>query len=253
MIHALLLAIVFARPTPLAAESPSPSRAETYLSQMDDLWRGDASHALMRMRIKTANYERVLELEAWSKGRKRTLVRVLAPAKDAGVTTLKDGGNIYSYLPRTDRVIKLDANLLGSSWMGSHFTHDDLVKGSRFNEDYDGRISFEGPKKGEDIVELTLTPKRGAAVVWGRIVMALDSKTSMPLEWTYFDQDGTPARRIVFGEPRDVQGRPVPARLRLIPAGLSGEWSELEYDSLETGIAVDDAAFSLARLRCRGR
>ncbi|MEZ4238359.1 MAG: hypothetical protein R3F59_19855 [Myxococcota bacterium] len=56
------------------------------------------------MHVKTANYDRTMKMQIWSKGTTKTLVRILeAPQKDAGVTTLKVDDNLWNYLPKVDR------------------------------------------------------------------------------------------------------------------------------------------------------
>jgi outer membrane lipoprotein-sorting protein len=257
----LALALFLGRPTATAAATPtagalepgrSDPRAVELLRRVDDLWRGDGSHTVMTMRVKTSHYERTLKLEAWTQGKAKTLVEILAPAKDAGTMTLKNGEAIYTYLPRTDRTIKLNAGMMGGSWMGSHFTNDDLVKDSRLSDDYISRISFEGPRGGRDVIEMTLMPKATAAVVWGRIVVAIDAKTLMPLRSVYDDEDLKPARTMTFGEIKDFGGRMAPASLRLTPADLPGEYTELTYQSMAFDPALGPDTFSLARLKRRG-
>jgi hypothetical protein len=235
------------------ASRESDPRAVALLQKFDDLWRGDSSHTVMSMKIKTAHYERTLKLEAWSKGKYKTLVKILAPAKDAGTMTMKNMDAIYTYLPRTDRTIKLNAGMMGGSWMGSHFTNDDLVKGSRMSEDYISRVSFEGKRSGRDIIELTLIPKPEAAVVWGKIVAAMDASTSFPVSCAYYDEDMKLARSMVFGDIKDFGGHKAPASMRLIPADLPGESTELDYGEIVLGQEVDDGMFSLARLQHRGK
>jgi hypothetical protein len=242
-----------AGPSLRAAPAQSDPRAVALLRTVDDLWRGDASHEVMRMHIKTVHYERTLKLEAWSKGKYRTLVSILAPAKDAGTMTLKNNDAIYTYLPRTDRTIKLNAGMMGGSWMGSHFTNDDLVKGSRLSEDYISTVSFEGSRGGRQVIELTLVPRPDAAVVWGKIVTVLDAADKMPLLSTYYDEDLKPARSMEFGAIKDFGQRKAPSSMRLVPAGLPGESTELDYESLQLDAGVTDDTFSLARLQRRGK
>jgi outer membrane lipoprotein-sorting protein len=234
-------------------EELSDPRAVELLTKVDDLWRGEASHTVMTMRVKTAHYQRSLTLEAWSKGKHKSLVSILKPAKDAGTITLKNGDAIYTYLPRTDRTIKLNAGMMGGSWMGSHFTNDDLVKGSRLSEDYVSKVSFEGQREGRKVVELTLLPRVSAAVVWGKIVTTIDAATLMPISSAYFDEDLKEVRRMTFGELKDFGQRKAPSRLRLTPVDPPGEWTEMEYGSLQIDEGVTDDTFSLARLKRRGR
>jgi hypothetical protein len=249
----LALALCLSPALPAAQPTQSDPRAVALLAKVDDLWRGDASHTVMTMRVKTAHYERTLELEAWTKGKYRTLVDILAPAKDAGTITLKNNESIYTYLPRTDRTIKLNAGMMGGSWMGSHFTNDDLVKGSRLSEDYISVVSFEGKRGGQDVLELTLWPRPAAAVVWGKIVTVIDAATDMPIQSTYYDEDLKLVRRMDFGAIKDFGQRKAPATLKLTPAGLPGEWTELDYQTMQLDGAISDDTFSLARLKRRGR
>jgi hypothetical protein len=249
-----LLACLLALPSLMpAATGPQEARAEALLRKVDDLWRGDASHTVMSMRVKTAHYQRTLKLEGWSKGTEKTLVRILAPAKEKGTVTLKSGEAIYTYLPRTDRTIKLNSGMMGGSWMGSHFTNDDLVRESRMSADYRSSITFEGQRGGKAVLELTLIPRETAAVVWGKIVTELDAQSLIPVSSTYYDEDLKASRRMVFKDIKDFGGRLAPAVMHLDPLDYPGEWTELEYETLTLNPPLDDAFFSLSRLKRRGR
>ena len=109
---------------------------EALLTATDDAARGQSSVAVIAMEVKTANYERTMKMKAFSKGTDKSLVRILEPAKDAGVSTLKVDENLWNYLPKVDRTMKVPAGMMSGSWMGSHFTNDDLVRESRLSEDF---------------------------------------------------------------------------------------------------------------------
>lgn len=235
----------------LSAQALAADRATELLKRVDDLWRGDASHARMRMRVKTERYERQMALEAWSQGTEKTLVRILEPKREKGTATLKSGESIYTYLPRTDRTIKLNAGMMGGSWMGSHFTNDDLVQEARLSEDFDARITFEGVRDGQKLVELTLIPKEDAAVVWGKIVTLVEAESLNPLKTIYFDEDLKPARTMSFHDVRLLGGRQAPARMRMVPADKPKEYTEMTYELLELDPALAPGLFSLQSLRKR--
>ncbi len=57
-------------------------RAITILGEIDDMWRGESSKAVVSMKVKTANYTRTMKMEAWSKGKDKTLVRITYPLKE---------------------------------------------------------------------------------------------------------------------------------------------------------------------------
>lgn len=227
----------------------SSERALEILREIDDMWRGESSHGILTMEVKTAHYTRTLRLETWSKGKENTLVRILYPLKEKGTATLKSGSSIYTYLPQTDRTIRLTSGMMMGSWMGSHFTNDDLVKESRLTEDYYVNIVFEGEKDGREIMEFDLTPKPDAPVVWGKITLVTRAEDHLPLEEIYYDEEMSVARTMTFSDIKEMGGRKIPARLKVVPADRPEEYTRLIYHEIEFDVGLDGSFFSLARLR----
>ncbi len=238
--------------TPLSLEDlPKDPRlkAERIMSYIDDLWRGDSSRAKLTMTVHTEHWSRTLKMKAWSLGKDYSLIRILSPKKEAGTATLKYGNKIFNYLPKTDRTIKITSGMMMGSWMGSHFTNDDLVKESRFSEDYTFEVLFEGLRDGREIWEIQLLPKPDAAVVWGKIIFSITQKDFLPLQSIYFDEDGNRIRTMRFSGAKRMGNRLIPAIMRLTPDDGSGEYTELIYDSLEFNIGLKKAFFSLRNLK----
>jgi len=230
-------------------DNSSRERAKEILRQVEDMWRGTSSHSLFTMQVKTAHYSRDMRLEGWSKGKEKSLVRILLPLKEKGTATLKSGNSIYNYLPRTDRTIRLTSGMMTGSWMGSHFTNDDLIKESRMEEDYDPFVSFEGNRDGEEIIEFTLIPKPDAPVVWGKIVAIVLSEGYIPLKYYYYDEDMNIARTIIFSKIELLAGRLRPKVMKIVPADKPNEYTELVYEELDLNIQIEDEFFSIARLK----
>jgi outer membrane lipoprotein-sorting protein len=236
---------------PLFAEDTNTERARKILAEVDDLWRGTSSYAITRMEVKTEHYSRSMRMEGWSKGKEKTVFRVLEPLREKGSITLKSDNTIYTYLPKTDRIIKLTSGMMMGSWMGSHLTNDDLVKESRLEEDYTPTISFEGERGGQQIIEFTLIPKADAAVVWGKLVLTVTAKDYMPIDEFYYDEEMKLARTMQFTGVKKLAGRDRPSVFRVIPADKPNEYTEFIYESLELNIDVSDAMFSLSTLKQR--
>ena len=219
------------------------------VDQVDQLLRGESSEARIAMEIETANWSRTLEMEVWSLGTDFALVRVLSPAKEAGTATLKADQEVWNYLPRVDRTIKVPPSLMMGSWMGSHVTNDDLVKESRLIEDYHIEISFEGTRDGIQVWEFSLTPRPDAPVVWGRIVEEVRKADMMPTWVHYYDEDETLIRTMIFEEFQVMGGRMVPARMTIRPEDKPEERTVILYESLEFDVGLEESFFSLRNLR----
>jgi len=233
---------------PVAAQAQTPREI---IDEVDRLLRGESSHGMAEMKVVTENWERSLEMEVWSLGTEYSLVRVTAPAREAGTATLKAGDDIWNYLPKIDRTIKIPAAMMMGSWMGSHFTNDDLVKDSRLVEDYEIEIAFEGERAGDEVWELRLTPRPDAPVVWGRIDYQVRKRDKMPLWARYYDEDGNLSRSLEFGDFRRMGGRLVPASMKMVPADSPDESTAFVYEDLQFGVDLDESFFSLQALKRR--
>jgi hypothetical protein len=233
---------------PTAAEDSS-DEARELLDYTDDMYRGLSSHATLTMNVRTARWERSITIEAWSLGEEKSLMVIRSPAKEAGMATLKVDDNIWNYLPKVDRTMKVPASMMSGSWMGSHFTNDDLVKDSRMADDYDYQITSrpEDNEANEFIIECI--PRPDAPVVWGKVVVRIDGEARMPTEITYWDEKGNLKRTMSFLEFREVGGRTIAGKMRLLPADDPDEFTEVVYGDIEFDLELPESTFTLQALR----
>ena len=241
---AFTIALV-APPLTLAAEL-TPAEI---LDRVDDLFRGSSSHGRAKMTVRTRNWSRSLVMEFWSEGTDHSLVRILEPKKEKGTATLKSGRDLWNYLPKVKRVVKLPSSMMSASWMGSHFSNDDLVRDSRMTEDYTFEVTFQGARNGDEIVELTCTPKPEAPVVWGKVVVTVANDSYMPRTIRYYDEDMDLARTLSYHDPKELGGRTLPVRMEMQPIDEPDEITVVEYEQIEFDIELDDDTFSLRTLQ----
>ncbi len=219
----------------------------TLIRDVEQQYHGSSSHALTTMQVRTEYWERTLEMEAWSLGRDYFLVRILEPAKERGVATLKRDREVWNYLPKVDRTIKVPPSMMGGSWMGSHITNDDLVKANHIEEDYTFRLLEEGP----DHWLIECLPKPEAAIVWGKIVYRLRKQPRVPEQVDYYDEEQQKVRILRFDDVRKVNDRTVPLKLTVIPLDKPGEQTVLHYRELTFGVPLDEGYFNLRSLQQR--
>jgi len=233
------------------AQPAHAMQVEELIHHIDELWRGETSRANMTMTVKTRRYARSMTWEAWSRGKGYSLVVIREPVKDRGIATLKVIGNIWNYLPKINRVTKVPSSMMSGSWMGSHFTNDDLVKESTYEDDYNSSITFEGKRDGKLIYEISSLPKPNAAVVWGKVVMEIDQQTLAPYRARYFDEEGALIRTLSFDQDRTIDGRAVPMRLSLQPEDKPEESTVILYQDIRFGVPLEAGFFSLQNLQKR--
>ncbi|MEX1362408.1 MAG: outer membrane lipoprotein-sorting protein [Nannocystaceae bacterium] len=237
----------------LAAPVPPPTDSPEFpmwvMDQIDDMHRGDSSHGVMTMTVKTEHFSRSLTMESWSRGEDYSLVQILAPKKEKGTATLKNGEDLFTFLAKTGRTIKISGAMMGSAWMGSHFTNNDLVKSSRMADDYTIVLTGQGTLGGVPQYVFTLTPKPDAAVVWGKIEVTIRQQGLLPTREIFYDEDGEAVRALEFKDYKEVDGRMLAGSLVVRPLDGSGEFTRIVYDSLEFGVELPDSMFTLQHLK----
>ncbi len=232
--------------SPLTARAQS---AREIIDRVDQLMRGESSIALITMDIQTENWDRSLTMRAWSLGTEHALIRLEAPQREAGTATLRADQEVWNYLPRVDRTLKLPSSMMAGSWMGSHFTNDDLVKESRLVDDYEIELEFSGIRDGVDVWELLLVPLPEAPVVWGKIRYQVSKENLLPTWTRYYDESDELIRTMTFSEIRLMGSRLVPTVMTIQPADKPTESTVIRYHELDFDVDLDEDYFSLRNLR----
>lgn len=222
---------------------------EIILNNVDDIYRSNASHGILTLSVKTSNWQRSLTLEQWSKGNDMHLLKVLKPKKEKDLATLRVDNNVWNYMPKVKRVVKIPSSMMSSSWMGSHFTNDDLVKQSRMVIDYDFSITYEGLRDGVDIVEISCIPKKNAAVVWGKVEVIVYRNDFIPLNIVYYDEDLKLSRTLKFSNIQVLGGKKIPLQMKMVPTNEPEESTAILWKKIDFDLAIKDDFFSLRKLQ----
>jgi len=229
-------------------ENPKLDQAERIVKIVDELYRADSSRSLIEMEIITPHWQRTLKMEIWSQGMDKTFIRILEPKKEQGIATLRIGTEMWNYLPKTDKVMKIPPSMMMSSWMGSDFTNDDLVKEYTFVESYHFEMtSVDNPEKG--VLYIKCVPKEGLPIVWGYIIIAVTENDYIPLSQNYYDQKGTLMREMLFKEVKAFGNRRIPSVMELLPRTKKGQRTIVRYREAQFNIDLDKDTFSLRNLR----
>ncbi len=224
--------------------------AREIVKKMDELYRSQSGSLVMEMEIVTPHWRRTLKMNVWSVGMDKTFIRILEPKKESGMATLRVGNEMWNFLPKTNKVIKIPPSMMMGSWMGSDFTNDDLVKEYTFLEDYTFDFTdVENPQAG--VVYVKCVPKEGLPIVWGHIVSAVREKDSIPLWAKYYDEKGKLMREIEYRDVKTFGRRTIPALMELLPTHKKGNRTVVRYLEARFDSAVDEKIFSLRNLRSR--
>jgi outer membrane lipoprotein-sorting protein len=238
--------------------APALGRAESITSEGRDildrveklLW-GTTVQGDYEMTVTTPRWQRTLTLKVWMDRPRRSFIRIVAPAKEAGIGSLRIGSEMWNYLPSVERIIKIPPSMMLQPWMGSDFTNDDLVKESSILDDYRHQVLGTLRADGVELVQVEAVPKPEAAVVWGRIVYTVRRADFMPVRQEFFSERGERVRVLSFSDVRRVGGRLLPTRWDMRPDAKPGNVTTIVLKDAVFDQPLEDEVFSQRNLQRR--
>ena len=188
-------------------------RRKLYWSSSTRLYRSTGTAARIEIKIERPNKVRTMQMRSWSQGEDKALVVIDAPARDAGTATLRVGNNLWNYLPKISRTIRVPPALMMGAWMGSDLTNDDLVRESSYAHDYE--ITGVGPSEEPPGWQVNSEAKPGVPGLWERVEvvfappkLATDSTRTgqLPILVRYYDRKGRLSRTMQLDEIKKMGG-----------------------------------------------
>jgi outer membrane lipoprotein-sorting protein len=221
------------------------NEAEDIIKKLDNNMRGISIYVQMKMSITSLGHTRVMKMQSWSKGTKKSFVKVIYPPRDKGITFLSLDNQMWQYIPKIERTIKIPPSMMLQNWMGSDITNDDMVKQSSIIEDYTPRIL----KKEGKIVTLELIPKEDAAVVWGKIISRIDTNTYTSQKDIFFDEDGKEVREFIYKKVKKFSKYYLPTYWKVQSSDKKTSFTEIILEEVEYDKAISEQYFKKSALK----
>ena len=199
----------------------------------------------LRMRITSMGHTRTIKMQSWAEGSKKSFVKITYPPRDRGITFLSLNNQMWQYVPKIERIIKIPPSMMLQNWMGSDITNDDMVKQSSIVEDYEPKILT---KEG-DTVTLELIPKEDAAVVWGKIISRIDTKTYTGIKDVFYDEDGEAVRIFTYTNVKKFGKYYLPTHWEIVPVDQQGHKSELILETVKYDTDMSNQYFKKSALK----
>lgn len=212
----------------------------------EDLYRSEKSISTAELTVTKPRRKRTFRMKVWTKGEEKALVVILSPAREKGIATLKVEKNLWNYLPRIKRTIRIPPSMMLGSWMGSDFTNDDLVRESSYSKDYTYELVGRSDHPPGWLIKFDAKPD--VVGLWKRLELVVSEDGRIPVTSTYYDRKDRLARTIYWDTVKEFDGRRLPSHLTLIPEDKEGHKTEMVYLDIDFDVEVPDSTFSLSAL-----
>ncbi len=221
---------------------------DAVVDHFENLYRADSSISTSQLTVTKPNRTKTMTLKSWTRGEEKALIVIQSPPREEGIATLMVDDNLWNYFPRIDRTIRIPPSMMQSSWMGTDFTNDDLVRETSLDEDY----SYDVVGRTEDpngwLVRFQAKPD--LVGVWERFDLIVTPDARLPIQAKYFDRRDRHARTLYWDQVKTFDGRRIPAHMTLIPQDedKAGHKTEMTYLEIAFNTDVPERMFSLSQL-----
>ena len=211
--------------------------------------RGETSQGTMIMTITRPSWERTVEMKTWSKGDDYSMIYITAPSKEKGQVFLKRGKEMWSWVPKIQRMIKVPPSMMMQSWMGSDFTNDDLVKQSSIVKDYTHAILGKEIIREQECYKVKLIAKEDAPVSWGKIIswVTVDGFNTWRNE--YYDEEDYLINTENAYDIKKMGDRTLPAKYEIIPEEDPGNKTTLIFKDMIFNKPIKASFFSIQNMK----
>jgi len=223
--------------------------ADEIVRRSYEKFRGQSSKATMKMQIIRPDWQRSVTFKTWSLGTEYSMILITGPARDEGTAFLKRDAEIWNWVPRIGRTVKMPPSMMSQSWMGSDFTNNDLVEESSIVTDYNHTLLADSTIRGYDCYKVELDPKPDAAVIWDKVLMWISKDEYLELRSEFYNEYGELVHVMIGKDVQKLGGRLVPATLEMIPQDEEGHKTVLTYRSIDFNIGLDEGFFSVQNMK----
>ncbi|MFW7380023.1 MAG: outer membrane lipoprotein-sorting protein [Oligoflexus sp.] len=211
--------------------------AEEILRRADAI-RCPEDDFVMRVVIQNSGSDQLTELEVFTKGQSKTLIKTLQPARDRGRNMLMLDEAMWAYVPNLKRAVRisLSQKLTGEAANGD-------ISRMRWAGDYEASITDETDEHW--VLDLKARKK---GLTYEKIKAYVAKKNFRPLKAEYLSLSGLPLKYASFQDYRELAGAVRPGEIVIEDAKRKDQKSVIKIQSIEKK-PLSDAIFNQNNLR----
>jgi outer membrane lipoprotein-sorting protein len=248
MMASFMAALVTLSLTAAAAGEPRAPSGNEILKRIDANLGSDAKIVVSEMVIHGRRASRSIKARSWIRGIAQSFTEYLEPAREKGTKMLKLAGELWTYTPATDRIIRISGHLLRQSVMGSDLSYEDMMEDPVLGNIYEAAVVGEEIVLDRPCWVLELTATKEDTAYFKRKTW-VDKERYVILREEMYARSGKLLKSLEARSVRLFGKRWVQDRMVFKDAMKTGDGTEFIIESMEFDAAIPDYIFSKASLR----
>ena len=195
---------------------------------------GEQAITEIKIEVIRPKWSRTMKLKSWAKGNDYSIILITEPSRDKGSVFLKADKQVWSFVPKFNRVTKLPPAAMSQSWMGTDLTNDDLVRESNKVDDFKYKLLNDTIIDSLNCYQIELIPNEGSNVIWGKIKIFVDQIDFITLRNESYDEDGELINVLKASNIKMMSGIKMATKLEMIPVQKKGQKTIMTIEKLDT-------------------
>lgn len=222
---------------------------EEILRNIDKNMVVDQALSVTKMIVHGRSGTRTIRSKVWQKGKDKSFVEYLSPAREKGKKMLKLGDKLWNYTPEpNDRIITIAGHLLRQSVMGSDLSYEDITENDKLIELYSATIQGDGEFSSRKCVVINLTAKEKDVAYYSRKVW-VDKERWLPIKEERFARSGRLLKTFEITDVFNQDNRWYPKRMIFKDMLSKGKGTEYIIESIDFNVDIPEYKFTKAALR----
>ncbi len=210
---------------------------------------GNSSESVMDMTIVRPKWTRSITMKTWTLGKEYSIVIITAPAKEKGQVFMKRKSEMWNWIPKISRMIKLPPSMMSQGWMGSDYTNDDMVNEGALVNEFDHKITKSQIWDGTDCYVIESVPRENSDVIWGKKISWISKDRYLPLKTESYDEDMYLVKTETASKIKEMGGKIIPTLFTIIPADEPNQKTILTMKSIMFDEKITESFFTQQNMK----
>lgn len=217
---------------------------EEILAKVDGNMTFDTRESVLKMTVTKGDRVKVYRMHSFGRGADEAAVEYLEPARDKGTKMLKNGNELWMWLPAVEKTQKISGHMLRQSMMGSDMSYEDMMQASAWRKQYGGAVLGEETLDGRKVWKLELkatTPD----VSYPRRLVWVDQATNIPLKQELYALSGMLLKTWTMSDVKEFGGRQFPTKMVIEDKVQANSRTEVVFEDLKFAVPLEGEVFSM--------
>lgn len=219
------------------------------IEKANELRYGETSVGSLKMSVVRPKYTRTIQMKMWTKGKKYSMVLITAPAAEKGQIFMKRQKEMWNYIPKISRMVKMPPSMMAQGWMGSDYSNDDLMNEGALVNSYNHKILGTEVLDGLECYKIESKPKADSDEVWGKKLIWISKKGFYTMKTMSYDEDNFLVKTETATQVKTLHNRRMPTVFTITPEEDPGHQTVIELIDVKYNEKIDDAFFSQQNMK----